>query len=249
MDVCIERYFTHPSYWTLDGCPYFSIYDLNKLIEGFGSVKRAWELLCRFREKVKSAGFRDLHLNGVVWNTSFLPGETASTNPKMLLDTLGFDSVTSYVWIHHYETEDFPTVQYNDIRDAYLEFWKEAEGTYGQPYYPNVTVGWDASPRTVQSDDYANRGYPFMYSLADNTPDNFKKALELVRARLEKSRIPTPFLTINAWNEWTEGSYLEPDLRWGMRYLEAVREVFSNERKSPLTKDHTLPADLALEVQ
>jgi hypothetical protein len=27
-------------------------------------------------------------------------------------------------------------------------------------------------------------------------------------------------------NEWTEGSYLEPDVVNGMKYLEAVRDVF-----------------------
>ena len=33
-------------------------------------------------------------------------------------------------------------------------------------------------------------------------------------------------LNINCWNELTEGSYLEPDGVNGMKYLEAVREVF-----------------------
>ncbi|MBW2252880.1 MAG: glycoside hydrolase family 99-like domain-containing protein [Deltaproteobacteria bacterium] len=32
-------------------------------------------------------------------------------------------------------------------------------------------------------------------------------------------------ITTNAWNEWVEGSYLEPDERFGMQYLEAVRDV------------------------
>jgi len=41
-------------------------------------------------------------------------------------------------------------------------------------------------------------------------------------------REPAPhrILNINSWNEWTEGSYLEPDTVHGMKYLEAVRDVF-----------------------
>jgi hypothetical protein len=33
-------------------------------------------------------------------------------------------------------------------------------------------------------------------------------------------------ITLNSWNEWTEGSHLEPDAVTGMEYLDAVREVF-----------------------
>ena len=36
-------------------------------------------------------------------------------------------------------------------------------------------------------------------------------------------------LTINCWNEWTEGSYLEPDTIHGMKYLEAIKEVFNTD--------------------
>ena len=37
-DYAIKTYFHHPSYWKIDGRPYFSVYDLSKLLESFGSV-------------------------------------------------------------------------------------------------------------------------------------------------------------------------------------------------------------------
>jgi hypothetical protein len=38
-------------------------------------------------------------------------------------------------------------------------------------------------------------------------------------------------ISINAWNEWIEGSYLEPDEKYGMGYLEAVKHVFGSAGK------------------
>ena len=60
---------------------------------------------------------------------------------------LGFDSATSYVWIHHVELPETQT-DYNFVRDAYFAHWDKAKTEYGVPYFPNVTMGWDPSPRT-----------------------------------------------------------------------------------------------------
>lgn len=224
-DHIVERYFRHPAHFAVDGRPYFSVYDLTKLLASFGGVAQTRAALERFRAKTRAAGFDDLHLNAVVWGQAILPGEGTPADPVQLVGDLGFDSVTSYVWIHHVGMDQFPETPYERVRDGYERYWSTAATKFGLPYYPNVTMGWDSSPRTVQSEMLANAGYPFTPSLAGNTPAAFRAALQRCRARLDELGGPK-ILNINAWNEWTEGSYLEPDTEYGLAYLEAIREVF-----------------------
>ena len=225
-DLVIERYFKHPSYWLIDGFPYFSIYDLGKLQESLGGIAGTRAALADFRARVRVAGFPDVHLNAVVWSARVLPGETTVDNPNALLRALGFDSITSYVWVHHGVLQTFPETDYNAARDQYFAYWDSVEAEFELPYFPNVTMGWDPSPRTVQSDVYTNAGYPFTPTLAHNTPANFRAALHLAKQRLDGRTDAPKILTLNAWNEWTEGSYLEPDTVNGVAYLEAIRDVF-----------------------
>ena len=39
-----------------------------------------------------------------------------------------------------------------------------------------------------------------------------------------------PLITVNSWNEWTEGSYLQPDDIYGYGYLDAVKDVFGEAK-------------------
>jgi hypothetical protein len=226
----IGTYFKHPSYWLIDGCPYFSFYELGKLVESLGNVASTRAALDDFRAQTRAAGFPGLHLNAVVWGQPILPGGSTPTNPKELVSDLGFDSFTSYVWIHHGGLDTFPETDYNDCRDHYMQYWERVETEFDIPYLPNVTMGWDPSPRTVQSDAYLNVGYPFTPTLAGNTPVRFGETLERVKERLDR-RSGLNIFTINAWNEWTEGSYLEPDTKYGMAYLEAIRNVFGSSSR------------------
>ena len=83
--------------------------------------------------------------------------------------------------------------------------------------YPNVLPQWDRSPRAGKAEGvYINA-----------TPNNFKKhmehALEVIKNKQSEHRI----LFIRSWNEWGEGNYIEPDLKYGHGFLNAIQETIT----------------------
>jgi len=220
-DLLIKNYFSRPNYWRIDGKPYFSFYEANTLVSSFGSSEATRAALDEFRAKAKAAGLPGLHLNGVDWGC----------NNRKLTEELGLDSITSYVWIHHAGLPEMAT-EYNVARDQYFNFWSKASTNFGVPFIPNVSMGWDPSPRADQSQEYINAGYPFMHTIKNNTPENFQTALDMAKQRLLAEPNGLRILNLNCWNEWTEGSYLEPDTVHGMAYLDAVKTVFGADSKS-----------------
>ncbi len=224
-DLLIRNYFTRPNYLKIDGKPYFSVYDIGKFVESFGSADSTKAAMIRLNQKAVKAGLKGIHWNMVAWGNPILPGEKVPANTAEIIRQLGFDSATSYVWIHHTQLPKTQT-DYNWVRDRYFEHWEKAKKEYGVPYFPNVTMGWDSSPRCDLNSEWANVGYPFMNTIWNNTPANFKIALQKTKDKLLSDPNGPRMLNINCWNEWTEGSYLEPDSVNGMKYLEAVKEVF-----------------------
>ncbi|OGV48693.1 MAG: hypothetical protein A2017_04275 [Lentisphaerae bacterium GWF2_44_16] len=225
VNYVIEKYFKHPSYLKINGCPYFSIYELYRFIESFGKAEDALKALNFFREKTKKTGFPDLHLNAVIWGIKILPCENGMIESENVVKMLNFDSITSYVWIHHAKPTQFPVTSYTEIFLKIKDYWHSVNLKFKQPYFPNVTVAWDTTPRTVQSDIFENKGYPYS-PVIESTPNEFETALHSAKDYIFGNPDGLRLLTINAWNEWTEGSYLEPDNFYGYEYLEAVKRVF-----------------------
>ena len=69
--------------------------------------------------------------------------------------------------------------------------------------------------------------------VVNNTPESFKAACQKIKAfadnSMDRGIMKAPFITVNSWNEWTEGSYLEPDQSSGYARLQAVRDAIKNQ--------------------
>jgi len=83
------------------------------------------------------------------------------------------------------------------------------------PTYPCIFLGWDNTPRRGEN------GIVFL----DSTPENFASGLADRIASVLHKPYDDRLVFLNAWNEWAEGNHLEPDLKYGVQYLEAVRRV------------------------
>ncbi|HSI82662.1 MAG TPA: glycoside hydrolase family 99-like domain-containing protein [Candidatus Methylacidiphilales bacterium] len=234
MDLIIERYFKHPSYWLIDGKPYLSIYDINVFLNSYETKEKAREALDRLRAKTIAAGFPDLHVNCILWGSPNLPGGTTPADWPQLCKDLALDSLTGYTWVHHgalnYDT--FPVSDYTWGRDKYLEFMEPALSKYPVPYFPNTTVNWDNSPRAHPDSSWKRPGAHVVNPvMTGNTPSAFKEATNIIAEKLVKAEnIQPKVITVNAWNEWPEGSCLEPDVKTGYGYLEAIRELFGSNK-------------------
>ena len=222
-DRVIAKYMQQPNYYKIDGKPVFSLYELGTLIGGLGGIEKTREALDSFRAKVKAAGFPGLHVQAMLWGNipaglSLVPGDTVRSQDNTIR-ALGIDSLTNYQWVH----QTFPGGNYAQWGANSMKRWEGWSKEFSVPFYPHVSIGWDNNPRNKRPQSI----------VADRTPEQFAKFLVDTREYVDKHNLQPGLITINSWNEWSEGSYLEPDQAFGMKYLEAVRDVFGADGNGP----------------
>ena len=221
----IEKYFSHPSYYKIDGKPVYMLFDFENFVRGLGGVEEALDALQYFRDETVKAGFPGLSLQAGIRSAKYRATMLDDkTDILTFIHRAKFDGVSIYNFIDY--TRDLNQgkgMTFEEILEATRREWKLIDETVKVPFFPHMSVGWDANPRY--------HGYkPNMCH--DSTPENFQKGLEMTKAYIDSHpELPAPLITINSWNEWTEGSYLEPDNLYGYGYLEAIKRVFMDENE------------------
>lgn len=97
-------------------------------------------------------------------------------------------------------------------------FWKHIlKRKYTSLMYPGAFVDWDNTPRRGAKGGRVFKG---------SNPRKFAKYMQLLIQKV-KQEASSDFLFIDAWNEWAEGTYLEPDKKNEYGYLEALKQALN----------------------
>ncbi|WP_449437237.1 glycosyltransferase WbsX family protein [Pedobacter steynii] len=94
-----------------------------------------------------------------------------------------------------------------------LEHFSGPEDTHTD-CIPTIIPNWDHSPRSGRR----------AFILTDSNPELFRKHVRKAVQIVEKKPDEHKIIFIKSWNEWGEGNYLEPDLKYGLDYLKVLNE-------------------------
>lgn len=226
--------FRDKRYITIEGKPLFTIFDPYNFRDVSNFIK-TWQRLA------KENGLKDIYFIAMCNSTSTLrrnaDGALRRVTPNLQssekvyndLLNLGFDGINSFgksraemlcmgkyariakKLLHQY-LPFLPThcINYEKIMQHFF-----APEDSWQNVYPSIFPQWDRTPRAGNSEGvYVNA-----------TPTTFKKHIQDALNVIKNKDMEHRILFLRAWNEWGEGNYVEPDLKYGHGFLDAIKET------------------------
>jgi hypothetical protein len=225
--------FKDKRYIRVDGKPLFLIFDPL----GFPNIASYISL---WRQLAAENGLNGIHFVGMTDNASFReigkvesgkiikPDlDDAGKRYQYVLD-LGFDAVNSIgttrakiltkglfkITMHAFIGKVVKIRFINRCDQKEINKYLYVNEDRWENVYPTIIPNWDRSPRTINDTIHTN-----------STPQRFKNnildGLELLKNKNDDHKI----LFLKSWNEWGEGNHVEPDIKYGKGYLNALKEA------------------------
>lgn len=211
-------FFRDSSYIQKDGKPVLVLYRTN-------DIPNCQQMIAYFDKRCKESGFSGIYL---IEEKNSFQNDLCCKNADAILNfepmfTLKYGRPLAGRIIDKLRTKAFNRRHRNQILIyRYEKIWKrilkrKSNVPKGKTEYRGGFVDWDNTPRKK------DRGLVILGA----TPEKFERFLgkQLELAKAEGSE----FVFINAWNEWGEGTYLEPDTHNSYGYLEAIQRLTGKE--------------------
>lgn len=204
-----QNAFKDSRYIKIDGKPFFLFYNIH-IIPDLKETIEIW------RDEVRKHGFEDIYLAGV------------RTSQDAITDTEAMSFDATVEWQPDWKNLTFLPDLCNrlkiklDIGTSYrkITFDEVVKKMDALPnpknkFYKCIMPGWDNTARRKHN----------AFIIDGSTPEKYGKWLETICDKAITYSEEENFVFINAWNEWAEGNYLEPDRKWGRQYLETTKKV------------------------
>lgn len=203
--------FKDTRYITIQGMPAFGIYDPLKF-EKVSNFIKVWQKLA------KENGLKGIYFIG---QTGFPLKDTDN------FLSLGFNAVNSlHIWDIRYRRNSLAKRAFYKAKSKFLSLpiifdYEKAMKLFSpasdekENVYPTILPNWDHTPRS------GTGGTVFINS----SPKNFEKHLTDVLLKVRSKSPENQVCFLKSWNEWGEGNYVEPDLKYGKQYLEVIKKV------------------------
>jgi hypothetical protein len=219
-EYIVDQFFSQPNYYKVDGKPLLAVWNPNDLVQAAGGAAQAKQMIEHVREYARSKGHAGVYVAAV---------NVLETRKRA--DELGFDGVMSYNYLltggYRSEPRRIPGGITQDMIEDFAseaipgqrKTWERMAKEFGRDYLLATTPMQNMEP-TLRP------GSPMMVG---HNPDLYREMLRQARDVIAARRL-RKFISIEAFNEWLEGSYVEPSTQWGFSYLEAIRDEMGRTR-------------------
>lgn len=212
-------FFKDDRYIKIDGCPVFVMYR-TELHPNINEAANLW------RQEAKKAGFKDLYLirvenflkdldptmHGFDAGMEFAPDFSLATKRYIPKNTLRY---TMMKVLHKTGLKRSGHISNRVFRYSKLVDDMIAKPKLNYKQFRCITPAWDNSARRKTNATIFHK----------STPEKFGEWVSFVKQYTKQNfKGDEQLFFINAWNEWAEGCHLEPDLKNGTAYLEALAE-------------------------
>lgn len=208
----IRFYADRPEFLRIDGKPViilFSGQNLDVQAKRFGMSGK--ELISYAQRKAQASGLPGFY---------FVAG--SSGDDKAFLKqarTLGYSAISTYN-MHRAPFVAKASHSYKELDEAYRAHWQLYRADSSVPVFLPFISGWDNRPWGGSEDP--------LHDNSQSTANEFEAHLLAGRKVLDAMPASEPRLgVICCWNEFGEGSFIEPTKAQGTAYLDRVKKVFS----------------------
>jgi hypothetical protein len=219
----IDHYFAMPEYYRIDQRPVVFLWSPQNVRRDLGGSAEAARLYALSQEMARAAGYPGVYF--IAMSSHDTPERCREVKRE------GFEGLTDY---HGFQpawqragSDYFP---YAGILDTSREFWQRADqAAPGLLHIPIVDTGWDPRPWHGNKTMVAE----------GRTPELFGRLCRMARQYADQTG--KRIIAVGPWNEWGEGSYIEPYAQYAFQDLDQLRAAFCEPGDWP---PNLVPADV-----